>query len=263
MPKASELPKSSVLAIDIGGTGIKASIVDLTSAKLVGKHLKISTPQPSTPESVLSEIENIISILQWDGDVGCGFPGVIKKGFVNTAANMSNGWIGINIYEEIKRISNGRVAVINDADAAGLAEMKYGAGREFNCHNGGVVLIITLGTGIGSALFVDGHLVHNTEFGHIEIDGVDAEKRAATVIRESEGITWEEWGKRVNIYLRTMEKLLSPDVLIIGGGVSESPEKFFPYIIVKAKIVPAQMGNDAGIVGAAFAIEYLHNSEIN
>jgi polyphosphate glucokinase len=242
-----------ILGIDIGGTHIKASVADIDSGRLTGKHLFVPTPQPSTPDAMLAIINHMISDLNWRGQIGSGFPGVIKKGTVFTAANLSKEWIGVNLENEIRNFTSGNVTVINDADAAGLAEMKFGAGVEYNRQDGGTVLMVTLGTGIGTALFADGALVRNTEFGHIEIDGVDAETRAATVHRESEGLSWENWGSRVNKYLQTMEKLLSPDVFIIGGGVSESSEKFFPFIEVRAKMVPAQMGNDAGIVGAAIA----------
>lgn len=242
-----------VLGIDIGGTHIKASAAETDSGKLIGRHFFIPTPQPSTPVAMLLIIKEIISALDWKGEVGAGFPGVIKKGTVFTAANLSNQWLGVNVEREIHKFTAGKVAVINDADAAGLAEMRFGAGTDYNKHDGGLVLIVTLGTGIGTALFVDGILVRNTEFGHIEIDGVDAETRAATVRREREGLSWKDWGDRVNKYLQTMEKLLSPDLFIIGGGVSESSEKFFPFIQLRAKMVPAKMGNDAGIIGAALA----------
>lgn len=242
-----------ILGIDIGGTHIKASVADIDSGRLTGEHLFIPTPQPSTPDAMLTIIKDMISDLNWRGQVGCGFPGVIKGGTAFTSANLSKEWIGVNLEYEIRKFTEGNVAVINDADAAGLAEMKFGAGTEYNKPGGGVVLLITLGTGIGSALFVDGVLLRNTEFGHIEIDGVDAETRAATVHRDREGLSWKDWGARVNKYLQTIEKLLYPDVFIIGGGVSESSEKFFPYIEVRAKMVPARMGNDAGIVGAALA----------
>jgi polyphosphate glucokinase len=245
----------SILGIDIGGMHIKASVADLDSGTLTGKHLFIPTPEPSIPGAMLSIIKDMISDLNWKGQVGTGFPGVIKKGTVLTAANLSKDWIGVNLEDEIHKFTDSGVRVVNDADAAGLAEMKFGAGAEYNRQDGGVVLVVTLGTGIGTALFTDGILVRNTEFGHIEIDGVDAETRAATVHREREGLSWEDWGARVNKYIQTMEKLLSPDVFIIGGGVSESSEKFFPFIRVRAKIVPAKMGNDAGIVGAALAAQ--------
>jgi polyphosphate glucokinase len=242
-----------ILGIDIGGMHIKASVADIDSGRLTGKHLFVPTPQPSAPATMLAIIKHMISDLNWRGQIGCGFPGVIKKGTVFTAANLSKEWIGVNLENEIRKFTEGNVAVINDADAAGLAEMKFGAGVEYNRQDGGIVLMVTLGTGIGTALFVNGALVRNTEFGHVEIDGVDAETRAATVHREKEGLSWKDWGSRVNKYLQTMEKLLSPDVFIIGGGVSESSEKFFPFIEVKAKMIPAKMGNDAGIVGAAIA----------
>jgi len=242
-----------ILGIDIGGTHIKASVADMNSGRLIGEHLFIPTPQPSIPDAMLAIIKHMISDLNWKGPIGSGFPGVIKSGIVLTAANLSKEWIGVNLENEIRKFTDGNVGVINDADAAGLAEMNFGAGTEYKGPGGGVVLLITLGTGIGSALFVDGILVRNTEFGHIEIDGVDAETRAATVHRDREGLSWEDWGARVNKYLQTIERLLSPDVFIIGGGVSESSEKFFPFIEVKAKMVPAKMGNDAGILGAALA----------
>lgn len=245
----------SILGIDIGGTGIKASAVIVQTGDLIGTHLKVPTPNPSTPTVMLNTIKGIITNLNWKGKVGSGFPGVIKRGEIFTAANLSKEWIGLNLENEIRNFTEDTVVVINDADAAGLAEMKFGAGVEYNKDGGGVVLLITLGTGIGSALFVDGRLVQNTEFGHIEIDGIDAEKRASTVHKEQEGLSWDEWGGRVNRYLQTMEKLLSPDVIIIGGGVSDSSDKFFPFIKVRAKIFPAKMGNDAGIVGAALAVE--------
>ena len=243
--------QSTVLGIDIGGTGIKAAPVNVQSGKLVEDPLRLPTPQPAKPTQMLSVINEMLHQFNWQGHVGCGFPGVVKKGQVFTAANLSKDWIGVNLTMAIQKLTSSSVAVINDADAAGLAEMQFGAGKPHNKHGGGVVLIVTLGTGIGTALFVNGHLVPNTELGHIEIGGMEAEKRAATVIREREGLSWKEWGNRVNIYLQTLEFLLSPDVFIIGGGVSASCEQFFPFLDVQAKIVSAELQNDAGIVGAA------------
>ncbi len=247
--------KSPVLGIDIGGTGIKSAPVDIEKGVLLDERYRVDTPHPATPKSMLAAIKGIIDHWKWEGALGCGFPGVMKSGEVYTAANLSKKWIGVNIRDQIEKISPCRAAVINDADSAGLAEMKFGAGKKYNLHGGGVVLMVTLGTGVGSALFVDGHLVRNTEFGHIEIDGEDAEKRAAEIHREIEGLSWKKWGKRVNKYLQHMEKLLSPDLIIIGGGISKKSDKFFPYIQVRAKIVPAKMLNDAGIIGAALASE--------
>ncbi len=247
--------QSRILGIDIGGTGIKAAPVDIKKGVLIKERFRIETPQPPTPRAMLEVIGQLIEHWKWKGEIGCGFPGVLKKGVVHTAANLDKQWIGINIKEQIEKISSYEAVVINDADSAGLAEMKFGAGKDYNKHGGGVVIMVTLGTGIGTAVFVDGHLVHNTELGHIEIDGKDAEKLAAASVRERKKLSWKKWGHRVNTYLQTIEKLLSPDLFIIGGGVSKKPDKFIEYLDVKAKIVPAQMHNDAGIVGAALSVE--------
>lgn len=255
MAKKPVNSKTHVLGIDIGGTGIKSAPVDIEKGVLVGERYRVDTPHPATPKSMLAAIGGIIEHWNWKGPLGCGFPGVMKSGEVYTAANLSKKWIGVNIMDEIEKISPCKAVVINDADSAGLAEMKFGAGEKFNRHGGGVVLMVTLGTGVGTALFVDGHLVRNTELGHIEIDGEDAEKRTAEIHREIEGLSWKKWGKRVNKYLLHVEKLLSPDLIIIGGGISKKSDKFFPYIKIRAAIVPAKMLNDAGIVGAALATE--------
>ncbi|GJM16032.1 MAG: polyphosphate glucokinase [Thermodesulfobacteriota bacterium] len=253
--KKTSRTQNKILGIDIGGTGIKAAPVDIKKGVLLEDRLRLETPQPPTPRAMLEVIGQLIEHWEWKGKIGCGFPGVLKHGEVHTAANLSKQWVGINLADQINKISSCEAVVINDADSAGLAEMKFGAGKEYNKHGGGVVIMVTLGTGIGTALFVDGHLVHNTELGHIEIDGKDAEKRAAASVRERKKLSWKKWGHRVNTYLQTMEKLLSPDLFIIGGGVSKKPEKFFDFIELKAKIVPAEMHNDAGIVGAALSIE--------
>jgi polyphosphate glucokinase len=246
---------SRVLGIDIGGTGIKSAIVNVKTGEIKSNIIYLATPQPSIPAAIISEIKGIISDFSWSGKIGCGFPGVIKTGKVLSAANLSKQWLGVDLKKEIKNISKHEVRIINDADAAAVAEMNFGAGKDYNKPGGGVVFIVTLGTGIGTAVFVDGHPLPNTEFGHIELNGMDAEKQAATVVREKENLSWEQWGARVNQYLQMMEMLLSPDIMIIGGGVSESCEKFFPYLDVKAKIVSAKLGNDAGIVGAGLALQ--------
>ena len=244
-----------VLGIDIGGTGIKAAPVDIDKGELTQERFRVNTPQPATPKKMLAALGGVIEHWKWEGEIGSGFPGVMKKGEVYTAANLSKKWIGVNVQEELERMSSCKVRVINDADSAGLAEMKFGAGKDYNNHGGGVVMMVTLGTGIGTALFVDGHLVHNTELGHIEIGGGDYEKKAAASRREREDLSWKKWGKRVNKYLNTLERYLSPDLFIIGGGVSKRSQKFFDYIDVKATVVPAQMQNNAGIVGAALSVE--------
>ena len=255
MARKTSSAGNKILGIDIGGTGIKAAPVDINKGILLQERHRIETPHPPTPRAMLEVIGQLIDHWQWNGKIGCGFPGVLKHGVVHTAANLSKQWIGINIQEQIEKISSCETVVINDADSAGLAEMKFGAGKDYNKHGGGVVIMITLGTGIGTAVFVDGHLVHNTELGHIEIDGKDAETHAAASVRERKKLSWKKWGKRVNKYLQTMEMLFSPDIFIIGGGVSKKSEKFFGFFELKAKVVPAEMNNDAGIVGAALSIE--------
>ncbi|MDZ7335714.1 MAG: ROK family protein [candidate division KSB1 bacterium] len=250
----SENNEATILGIDIGGTGIKAAIVAADEGKLLDKPLKMMTPQPATFGSMFEIIRELVQRLNWRGSIGCGYPGVVKSGRVYTAANLDPSWIGVDLASSLRQLTSGTVRVINDADAAGIAEMMFGAGKPRNKKNGGVVLLFTLGTGIGSALFVDGHLVPNTEFGHIVMDGTDAEKLAATVVRERENLSWEVWAKRVNRYLQYMEMLFSPDCIIIGGGVSENPELFFPYLDLKTEVLPAKMANDAGIIGAALSI---------
>lgn len=246
--------KNNILGIDIGGTGIKASIVDIENGRLIQEIIKVKTPKPASIDAILEIVAKLKDDFHWEGSVGCGFPGVVKNGTILTAANLSKEWVGINLQDQLKSTFSGEIAVINDADAAAIAEMHFGSGQKWNAHNSGVVLIITLGTGIGSALFIDGHLVPNTEFGHIKMDGAEAEKLAATIVKENENLNWEEWGARVNQYLNIMYNLLSPDCIIIGGGVSSSPEKFFKYIDVETELLPAKMGNDAGIIGATLAL---------
>jgi polyphosphate glucokinase len=198
---------------------------------------------------MIDTMAEIVRHFHWQGPVGCGFPGVVKDGVVYTASNVSKKWIGFNLKKALGELTGCEVLALNDADAAGLAEMRFGAGQGQN----GAVLIVTLGTGIGTALFVGGRLVPNLELGHIEIDGKDAEKLATAVVREKEELSWKKWGKQVNRYLITMEQLLWPDLMIIGGGVSKKHEKFFPSISTQTKVVPAEMRNQAGIVGAALA----------
>lgn len=242
-----------VLGIDIGGTGIKAALVNIETGKLVIDRVRIKTPNPATPKKVLKVIDNIIKEFQWDGNIGCGFPGVIKSGVVKTAANLSKKWIGVNLSEELEQFTAGNCSVINDADAAGLAEVKFGPGKECKMCDGEVLLMITLGTGIGSALFIDGNLIPNTELGHIEVNEKDAEALAANSVREKKKLSWKKWGKKVNKYLTTLENLLSPDIIIIGGGVSKHSDKFFKYFYLQSKVKPASMGNNAGIIGAALS----------
>jgi polyphosphate glucokinase len=235
--------------VDIGGTGIKAAPVDVTTGKLKGERIKLPTPHPSAPDAVVAVVRQLISDFGWSGPVGVTFPGVVTGGVIRTAANMDQRWVSLDAADLLARATREQVTVLNDADAAGMAEMKFGAG----VGHGGTVLIITLGTGIGSALFYDGVLVPNTEFGHIEIHGEDAEKRASEHAREVQELSWGKWASRVDDYLDKIEELLSPDLIIIGGGVSKKSDRFLPMLSLRAKVVPAALLNDAGIVGAAMA----------
>ena len=241
-----------VLGVDIGGTGIKAAPVDLSNGTLLSERVKVDTPHPSEPDAVAASVSELVTGFSWTGPVGITFPGVVIDGVVKTAANVDKTWIDTNAGELFGRVTNLPVTVINDADAAGLAEMTFGAG----VGEQGTVLMLTFGTGIGSALFSKGVLVPNTEFGHIEIRGKEAEKRASEIIRESHDLSWGKWAGRVDEYLAHMELLLSPRMIIIGGGVSKRWEKFVPLLTgLRAKVVPAAMFNDAGIVGAAMATD--------
>ena len=237
------------LGIDIGGTGIKGALVNTDSGEMLTERYRLLTPQPATPKAMIKTMADIVKHFYWHGPVGCGYPGVVKNGVAYTASNVSNKWIGFNLEEALGELTGCQVVAINDADAAGLAEMRFGAGRGKH----GMVLIITLGTGIGTALFVGGRLVPNLELGHIEIGGLEAEKRAASIVREETKLSWKKWGRRVSKYLITMEQLLWPDLIIVGGGVSKKHEKFFPYLNAQTRVVPAEMRNQAGIVGAAMA----------
>jgi len=241
-----------VLGIDIGGTGMKAAPVDVETGKLLGERRRIATPQPSTPASVAAVVRELVEAFSWTGPLGATFPGVVTDGIVRTAANVDPAWIGTDGAKLFGTATGLTVSMINDADAAGLAEMRFGAGAG----HGGTVLILTLGTGIGSALFTDGVLVPNTEFGHIEIRGKEAEKRASELVREQHELSWEKWAGRVDEYLEHMEMLLSPGLIIIGGGISKQSGKFLPRLTgLRAPIVAAALQNDAGVVGAAmFAV---------
>jgi polyphosphate glucokinase len=254
MGKASE-----VLGIDIGGSGIKAAPVDLTTGEMIAPRFRVDTPDPATPENVAEKIAEATRNFTWTGRIGCGFPGVVRSGVVYTAPNIHPLWEGVDAQQLFLKVTGCRNLVINDADAAGLAEMTFGAGRD---HHKGIVLMLTFGTGIGSAVFIDGRLFPNTEFGHAELHGKELEKRAAACVRDRKNLTWEEWGGRVNRVIQYLEMLMSPDLIIVGGGVSKDYKEFFPYLKLDAEVVPAQMRNQAGIVGAALAwSDELHRPE--
>jgi polyphosphate glucokinase len=234
--------------IDIGGTGIKAAPVDIAAGTLLAERKKIPTPQPSTPEVVADVVRDLAREFGWTGVTGATFPGVVTSGTVRTAANMDKAWIGTDAAALFGKAVGGDVSVLNDADAAGVAEMTFGAGKGER----GTVLMLTFGTGVGSALFSGGLLVANTELGHLEIRGKDAETRASERGKQQHGWGWKEWAQRVDEYLQHIEALLAPDLIIVGGGISKECEKWVPLLTgVRARIVPAALQNDAGIVGAA------------
>jgi polyphosphate glucokinase len=238
-----------ILGIDIGGSGIKGAPVDIESGSLAGERHRIATPEPSTPDAVADVVAEIAEHFQWDGAVGCTFPAIIKHGVAYSAANVDKSWIGTDGEKLFHKRTKLQCVLVNDADAAGIAEMKFGAGRG----EMGVVMMLTLGTGIGSALFIDGILVPNTELGHLEIRGKEAEHRASVKVKEDKDLSWKEWAERLQEVIGTIEFLFSPDLFIIGGGVSKKHDKFLPLLETRARMVPAQLFNDAGIVGAALA----------
>jgi polyphosphate glucokinase len=238
-----------ILGIDIGGSGIKGAPVDTITGEMLGARFRLATPIPARPAAVAETVAEVARNFNWHGPIGCGFPSVIHGGVVLTAANIHKKWIGKNAETLFSESTACPVKVINDADAAGLAEMTFGAGRG----RMGVVLLITIGTGLGTALFVDGRLVPNVEFGHLEMDGIDAEIRASDAARQRQRLSWAIWARRFDKYLNYLQKLIWPDLFILGGGLSKRHEKFLPLLTVQAEVIPAQMLNNAGIVGAALA----------
>lgn len=239
------------IGVDFGGTGIKGSSVNLDTGELLGERIRIPTPHPATPESVAPVIAEIVKQSPFTDDstpLGVTFPGVILNGVAQTAANVDKSWIGTNIEELFQQATNRPVTLVNDADAAGIAEARYGAAKDVH----GLVFLATLGTGIGSAILVDGHtLVPNTELGHLEIDGKEAEALASGTARDREDLSWKKYAKRLQKYFSTIEALFWPEVIVVGGGVSKRSEKFLPELKLRAPIIPAKLLNNAGIVGAA------------
>jgi polyphosphate glucokinase len=239
-----------LLGIDIGGSGIKGAPVETESGQLTAERLRIPTPSPSAPDAVAGVIRQIMdNFADTGGPVGITFPGVVKSGRVLTAANVDPAWTDFDAATFFSAKLGRPAVVINDADAAGLAEMRFGAGRGI----GGTVVLLTLGTGIGSAVFLDGRLLPNTEFGHMEVRGKEAEARASERVREEKDLSWEEWGGRVAEVIGRLAFLFNPDLFIIGGGVSRKADKFLPAVqgLVKVPVVPAQLQNQAGLAGAA------------
>ncbi|KWX61784.1 polyphosphate--glucose phosphotransferase [Mycobacterium sp. NAZ190054] len=239
--------------IDVGGSGVKGGIVDLDTGRLIGDRFKLATPQPATPDAVVETIAEVVAHFGWDGPLGVTYPGVVADGIVRTAANVDKGWIGLNAQEVIGAALDGQpVTVLNDADAAGLAEEKFGAGRD----NTGVIVLLTFGTGIGSAVIHNGVLLPNTEFGHLEVGGKEAEHRAASSVKERKAWTYERWTKEVTRVLVAIENAIWPDLFIAGGGISRKADKWIPLLENRTPVVAAALQNTAGIVGAAMASEF-------
>ncbi|BBX17260.1 polyphosphate glucokinase [Mycolicibacterium duvalii] len=238
--------------IDVGGSGVKGGIVDLDTGSLIGDRYKLLTPQPATPEAVAATIAEVVEHFGWDGPLGVTYPGVVADGIVRTAANVDKAWIGCHAAQVIGDALPGqRVTVLNDADAAGLAEERYGAGRGHT----GVIVLLTFGTGIGSAVIHNGALLPNTEFGHLEVGGKEAEHRAASSVKEAQGWSYERWTKEVTRVLVAIENAIWPDLFIAGGGISRKADKWIPLLQNRTPVVAAALRNSAGIVGAAMAAE--------
>ncbi|HOT93399.1 MAG TPA: ROK family protein [Anaerolineae bacterium] len=242
-----------ILGIDIGGSGIKGAPVETSTGAFLAERHRIPTPDGAKPADVARVVSKMVKHFTWQGPVGCCFPASIQHGVARTAANVDKSWIGTNAEVLFAEATGCPVRVINDADAAGLAEMRFGAGKGVR----GVVLIVTIGTGLGTALFSDGVLVPNTELGHIEMNCRDAELQASDAARKREDLSWEAWARRFDQYLRMMKALLWPDLIILGGGASKKFDKFARYLTVDVPLVQAATLNDAGIIGAAMAAESL------
>lgn len=240
---------ATAFGVDIGGSGIKGAMVDLTRGDLATERVKYLTPHPSTPEAVADVVARLVREAGWSGELGCTFPAVINHGVAQSAANVDKSWIGTDVDKVFTDITGLDVTVLNDADAAGLAEARYGAAEGVD----GVVILLTFGTGIGSALLLDGKLVPNTELGHLELDGHDAEKRASSAAKENEGLSYKQWAKRVQKYMAHVERLFTPDLFVVGGGISKNSDKWLPLLDLRAPVKPAELLNNAGIVGAALA----------
>lgn len=241
-------PDHTAIGVDVGGSGIKGAIVDVRAGKLLGERIRIPTPHPATPDAIAATIGELTAELSHPGPIGITLPAVVRRGVVETAANIDPAWIGTDAPALLAPVTKSPVTVLNDADAAGLAEVTFGAGHDRT----GVILVCTLGTGIGSALFVDGTLVPNTELGHIHLHHHgDAETWAAASVREQENLSWSDWASRLERYFGQLEALLQPDLIIVGGGVSRKADKFLPRIAINTELIAATLENQAGIVGAA------------
>jgi polyphosphate glucokinase len=251
-PSTNGGPQRRGFGIDVGGSGVKGGIVDLDTGQLIGERFKLETPQPATPEAVSKTVAAVVREFGWTEKVGVTYPGVVTDGIVRTAANVDKGWIGCNASEFYSKALDGqKVIVLNDADAAGLAEEKFGAGKD----NSGVIVLLTFGTGIGSAVIHNGVLLPNTEFGHLEVGGKEAEHRAASSVKENKGWSYERWTGEVTKVLVAIENAIWPDLFIAGGGISRKADKWVPLLKTRTPVVAAALQNTAGIVGAAMAAD--------
>ncbi|HEY3737347.1 MAG TPA: ROK family protein [Jatrophihabitans sp.] len=246
---------SLAFGIDIGGSALKAAVVDVRTGTLVSERQRIETPVPSTPEAVAKVVHDLVATAGFSGPIGATFPAIIQHGVARSAANVDKSWIGTDVDAVFTAACDGSdVVVLNDADAAGIAEARFGAAQGVN----GVVILLTYGTGIGSAVLLDGTLVPNTELGHLELDSEDAEKRAAASVKDNEHLSYPNWAARVNRYMSHVEALFTPDLFVVGGGVSKDSDKWVPLLTLRTPVKPAQLLNDAGIVGAAIAASERH-----
>jgi polyphosphate glucokinase len=237
-----------ILGIDVGATGIKSAIVETTTGELSSERRRIATPHPATPEAVAGVVNSLLRRHRWEGPAGMGFPAAIQHGVARTAANIDPSFIGLPISDYFSRETGCPFFVANDADVAGIAEMRFGAGKDHS----GVVLIVTIGTGLGTALFSGGHLLPNTELGHVFLEnGQIGERYASETTRVTQGLGWQDWGERLNLFLVTMENLLWPDLIVLGGGVSDKLHHYSPMLTTRASVVAARFLNRAGIIGAA------------
>lgn len=239
----------NILGIDIGGTGIKGAIVDPIKGELITERFRIPTPDPPTPQAMIDTVIELVKEFKWQGSIGCGFPAVVRHGIVMTASNIDKSWIGLNASKVIQEATNCPTHLVNDVDAAGMAEIKFGAGK----NQKGTTIMIAAGTGIGTALFIGQQLVPNTELGFVNVNGMPGEHFAANSVRKSEDLSLEEWAIRFNQYLQRLEFLFWPDLFILGGGISKKFEEFSQHFDLQTEIVPAESRNHAGIIGAALA----------
>ncbi|MCR5537084.1 MAG: ROK family protein [Succinivibrio sp.] len=241
-----------ILGVDIGGTGIKGAIVDTKTGELISERVRFETPHPATPQAVAETLKRLVTTLKYSGPIGCGFPARVLDGIVKTAANIDESWVEIPVNQMLSESLNCEVFVANDADVAGLCEAEIGAAKDSR----GVVVFLTLGTGIGSSIFINGTPFLNTELGHLKFKGEEAEKYCSALVREKEELKWKEWGERLNSYLKYVAFILNPDLFVIGGGASKKFDKFKDKLSVGVPVVPAQHLNLAGIIGAAMYGEH-------